>query len=244
MNNQTKTGAMVMVSSLERFEADGEDFVKLGDVRDIVAMLAAPEQPPAVGGEPEAVGWRVGGFNFNAEAFALDYAKWMEEEEPVKYLIDRAHVAPLLAENQLLKHEIASFLETMAITCDALGIDLDEAKHADGKPSDVLLEHARKLQSRIAELEAGQGEPVVWLVSYKGDDAHYFTLRNKDRAEKYKSNPGYVVTPLYRQPQPAKAKVVLPDRCDDGGTGGADYYIAVGWNACLDTTAKLNGGAE
>lgn len=45
-----------LLASLERFESDGEDFVKLHDVHDVVAMI---KQPPALGGEPEVLRWLV-----------------------------------------------------------------------------------------------------------------------------------------------------------------------------------------
>lgn len=56
-----------------------------------------------------------------------------------------AHVTRLTAENNLLRHDVASFLETMAKTCELLGIDLESAKSAEDKPSDVLFEHAKRL---------------------------------------------------------------------------------------------------
>lgn len=55
----------------------------------------------------------------------------------------------LKAENKLLRHDIASFLETMAKTCELLGIDLESAKTAEGKPSDVLFEHAQRLTAEL-----------------------------------------------------------------------------------------------
>jgi hypothetical protein len=64
-----------------------------------------------------------------------------------------AREAELQKENRLLRHESASFLQTMAKTCELLGIDRDSAKQAPGKPSDVLYAHAKALQQRLAEAE-------------------------------------------------------------------------------------------
>lgn len=55
--------------------------------------------------------------------------------------------------NRLLNHDIASFLETTAKVCELLGIDTDDARHAEGKPSDVLFSHATALQQRLADAE-------------------------------------------------------------------------------------------
>ena len=62
-----------------------------------------------------------------------------------------AREAEIERENRLLRHDCASFLETMAKTCDLLGIDPESAQNAQGKPSDVLYEHAKDLQQRLAE---------------------------------------------------------------------------------------------
>lgn len=48
-----------------------------------------------------------------------------------------------------VKGELASRLETTVRTCELLGIDLDEARKAPGKPSDVLFEHAQKLRRAL-----------------------------------------------------------------------------------------------
>lgn len=73
------------------------------------------------------------------------------------------------AENRILRHSNASFLETVAKVCDLLGIDLDDAKHADGQPSDVLFSHAKDQAAKldaakqhIAELEADKAR-IDWL---------------------------------------------------------------------------------
>ena len=56
------------------------------------------------------------------------------------------------AEVDLLRHDIASYLETMAKTCDLLGIDTESAKTAEGKPSDVLFKHAQDLRTEVERL--------------------------------------------------------------------------------------------
>lgn len=64
-----------------------------------------------------------------------------------------AREAEMERENRLLRHDCASFLETMAKTCDLLGIDAKSAQNAQGKPSDVLYEHANDLQQRLADAD-------------------------------------------------------------------------------------------
>lgn len=61
---------------------------------------------PPVGRELEVLAWRVLGYNFNTEAFALDYAKWAEDIEPVRYLVDRAHAIRLQAEVSALQQRL------------------------------------------------------------------------------------------------------------------------------------------
>ncbi|RRW59547.1 hypothetical protein EGJ51_18115 [Pseudomonas fulva] len=64
------------------------------------------------------------------------------------------------AEVALLRHDIASYLETMAKTCDLLGIDLEAAKNAEGKPSEVLFKHAQELRGEVERLRG-------WVSAYK-----------------------------------------------------------------------------
>ena len=54
-----------------------------------------------------------------------------------------------LAENKLLRHGVASYLETVAKVCDMLGVDLESAKTAEGKPSDVLFGYVSLIQQRL-----------------------------------------------------------------------------------------------
>lgn len=55
-----------------------------------------------------------------------------------------------LAENKLLRHDVASYLETVAKVCDMLGVDLELAKTAEGNPSDVLFGYVSSMQQRLA----------------------------------------------------------------------------------------------
>lgn len=58
-------------------------------------------------------------------------------------------IEALCAENKLLRHDIASYLETVAKVCDMLGVDRESAKSAEGKPSDVLFSYASSMQQRL-----------------------------------------------------------------------------------------------
>jgi hypothetical protein len=64
----------------------------------------------------------------------------------------------LLGEVATAKHDIASFLETTAKVCALLGIDTEDAKHAEGKPSDVLFSHATAMQQRLTAAEQRNAE--------------------------------------------------------------------------------------
>lgn len=58
------------------------------------------------------------------------------------------------SENKLLRHDLASYLETVAKVCDMLGIDLESAKGAEGKPSDVFFDHVQKLSADFERVTA------------------------------------------------------------------------------------------
>jgi hypothetical protein len=73
-------------------------------LKEMEGVLAAPV-PPA-GGDLEVLAWRAHGFNFSTEAIAHDYNKWAEEKQPVQYLVDRAHVTRLQAENAALQQRL------------------------------------------------------------------------------------------------------------------------------------------
>lgn len=82
---------------------------------------------------------------------------WVSSENFDLVLSERdaalAREAALREENNLLRHGVASYLETTAKVCDLLGIDVDSAKNAEGKPSDVLFAHAQALQQRLTDAE-------------------------------------------------------------------------------------------
>ncbi|MGY2441379.1 hypothetical protein [Pseudomonas sp. SDO52101_S400] len=73
---------------------------------------------------------------------------WQAELDTQRLRADTAE-----AENRILRHSNSSFLETVAKVCDLLGIDLDDAKHADGQPSDVLFSHAKDQAEKLAAAE-------------------------------------------------------------------------------------------
>lgn len=78
------------------------------------------------------------------------------EERAERFMAERDALQALLnkrdAEIDLLKYDIGSYLETLGRTCELLGIDLNEAKNAGGKPSDVLHRHAKALRMRADDL--------------------------------------------------------------------------------------------
>jgi hypothetical protein len=83
----------------------------------------------------------------------LSTSKRNEHNSEVAYKAAIEKQEELREENRLLNHDIASYLETAAKVCDLLGIDVYDAKHAEGKPSDVLFNHATALQQRLADAE-------------------------------------------------------------------------------------------
>ncbi|MEE4662752.1 hypothetical protein V2L09_02315 [Pseudomonas alliivorans] len=105
--------------------------------------LAAAPQPLSLGGEPEALGWRLNGYNFNSERFALDYAKWLEGTDQLKYLIDRAHLAPLQAE-----------LTRMNAMFDGLATAVGFSKERCEQAGDSPLDCANQLKAEIERLKA------------------------------------------------------------------------------------------
>lgn len=79
-----------------------------------------------------------------------------------------------------------------------------------------------------------QYEPIAWRVTGRGGltvTPEYPKWATKE--------PGLTVTPLYAERSVLEA-LVLPERREETGTGGASFYIPVGWNACLDELARLN----
>ena len=132
------------------------------------------EPVPPAGGEPEVFephGWaQTDGPAINAFTQEFDIAEeWAMAGYGTVELLNREHVdaeidrlrgehqaivTRLQAEVRLLKHDVASYLETAAKTCGLLGIDLEAAKTAEGKPSDVLYRHALALQSDLTSANA------------------------------------------------------------------------------------------
>ena len=92
--------------------------------------------------------------------------------------------AALREENKLVRHDIASYLETAAKTCELLEIDVEAAKNAEGKPSDVLLAHAQALQQRlaVAEQRAGKMEELL-REAYEAGDHNIFGTDLDSRIE-------------------------------------------------------------
>lgn len=146
MTNQTKPGAMVAMSrqlaELLFRNLNGGDNQLCGmehgaAFRELKALLNT-EQPPAVGGEPETVAWldlqklQPGG---------MAYATQMKVNHRQTELIDRSHVAPLLAELEFQK----------------------KIKEGNFKLVLEQLDEIRALKARIAELEAGQGQACATL---------------------------------------------------------------------------------
>jgi len=91
----------------------------------------------------------------------------------------------------------------------------------------------RAALARIAELEAQQGEPVAWITGVVIWPCKASAIRHSEAH-------GLPLEPLYRQAQPATAKVVLPVKKDPGPETMYGHECRVGFNACLDEIAKLN----
>lgn len=75
----------------------------------------------------------------------------------------QSELTALREELAVAKHDIASFLETTAKVCDLLGIDTEDAKHAEGNPSDVFFSHATALSKRLAAAEQRNSDLVALL---------------------------------------------------------------------------------
>lgn len=111
----------------------------------IDAGWAKASPVPSAGGEVEVLAWRVLGYNFNTEAFALDYAKWAEDLEPVRYLVDLAHVTRLQAELCARAGQIAS----LAGERDAIKAELEQLK--DGFYQKVTDEDLKKISDFVGD---------------------------------------------------------------------------------------------
>lgn len=146
MNDKPKTpGAMVLADQLRELQKQLTFASDRDLIRTAIEALST-EQPPALGGEPEVIGYFYKGDHmgdqFDKRCLKHYYRKAGSAEheyiQPVE-LIDRAHVAPLLAEIERLK---------------------DEA-HQDGMLRVRYGKEMDALKVRIAELEAQQSEPVT-----------------------------------------------------------------------------------
>lgn len=112
--------------------------------RDAEAILNAP-QPPALGGEPEVLGYRIESpegpdFAHADTQLNLAYIASLPGWE-VKTLIDRAHVAPLLADNSALRDRISKRpidLTNMRAERDTLKAELTKARELIQESDDFL----------------------------------------------------------------------------------------------------------
>ena len=127
----------------DRVVEEAEPVPPAGGEVEVVGYWYVPKKLPLQGQYIERKNIRDGYFS---ESFLATF--------DVTELVDRAPVNRLQAEVRLLKHDVASYLETAAKTCGLLGIDLEAAKTAEGKPSDVLYRHALALQSDLTSANA------------------------------------------------------------------------------------------
>ncbi|AJO79420.1 hypothetical protein [Pseudomonas sp. MRSN 12121] len=93
-------------------------------------------------------------------------------------------------------------------------------------------------------LKAARGEPVAWDIHWSDNGEYYFTLRRKERLEKYATDPDFKVKPLYAAQPPVA--VVLPERKPEHVTAPDNDMRArleckhKGYNEALDDVARLN----
>lgn len=85
-----------------------------------------------------------------------------------------------LAENKLLRHDVASCLETVAKVCDMLGVDLELAKTAEGKPSDVLFGYVSSMQQRLTAADERVDVLGTALRFYAEREHYHFESGNWD----------------------------------------------------------------
>ncbi|MBC3948307.1 hypothetical protein [Pseudomonas folii] len=262
MTNQTKPGAMVLLPRelaktvmywVERANQNGDE--DLPEFFQLRAILDA-EQPPAVGGEPEVLAWII---QYGSVLPGITGQRSVQIKDPapcsgrVTELIDRAHVAPLLAEIERLRNgffqkvtdadlkEISDFVGDGDLPTKSFFMRPDAAYLANVTMH--MVRDVQAMRARIAQLEAAQGEAFgYWRVHpdtpLQGMFLAWREESNQDilSAEKM----GYSITKLYRQAQPTTAKVVLPERREISQSTPYLSDLDCEWNACLDEVARLN----
>ena len=133
-------------------------------------VFARPESAatlPLAGGEVEALAWRVLGYNFNTEAFALDYSRWGGDIEPVRYLVDRVHVTRLQADlNQMTTYRDNAAKHMMRIRSECTATE----KERDALQSELTKARELLAQDRTAfeacTNMAKQPSRIGWYAEY------------------------------------------------------------------------------
>ncbi|QZI68711.1 hypothetical protein K5F93_20220 [Pseudomonas protegens] len=82
----------------------------------------------------------------------------------------------LETQNKLLRHDLASNLETFAAICTKLGIDVEAASDAPGKPSDVFVAHVNNLVIQLNDREASRYD---WLQAAQAAEKRVEELRSE-----------------------------------------------------------------
>lgn len=242
MTEQTKNpGAMVLVPRIatEEMIRFAEKCVPKTPNAQWSAMIAAAPavQQPAVGGEPEVLAWVI---QYGSSLLGITGHRSVQLEDPtpcsgqVTELIDRTHVAPLLAEIEQNKYKADLYDEVWGLATGLGYLNVTTA----------ISELRKEVDKTKAELEAAaqQGEPIELA-----DDVREYLQEGVENAtggedadidHEFAEELCLLLRPLYRHAQPATAKLVLPERKPDiTGTDSSEE----GWNACLDEVAKLNG---
>ncbi|KFE50097.1 hypothetical protein [Pseudomonas syringae] len=181
------------------------------------------EQTLAVGGEPEVLACASFAKNGNIQCWSLtrDHAslrKLEGEGHRVIELIDRAQVAPLLAD------------------IERLDAELDERADWDQRQLVVI----RQLNDCIAELKAQQGEPVACAtIQVEIPSGKVLPAATVARFDIEQLPVGSLLN-VYLQAQPATAKVVLPPRKEPSADSPYLSDMDYEYNALLDEISRLN----
>ena len=147
-----------------------------GHVLEPLGMVVAT--PVVERQEPEVLGWRVNGYNFNTERFALDYSKWSEDSPPVQYLLDRESCTSPPAPVSVVLNEVRALLATtnysasrdchnaqvVGAACDLL----DKVKELNQFP--VTLDQLRAMTGE----EAAKAMPIVMGHKFNDREKHTF----------------------------------------------------------------------